>query len=253
MRALTYYNGGMDWHARYIQQAGWTAQLRAFLFNQANLPAARRILEIGCGTGAVLNDFGSRSGLHGLDIDLAALGQAGLHVPSVMLTCADAVSLPYAQSVFDAVYCHYTLLWLEHPFNALLEMRRVTRPGGSLLALAEPDYGGRVDYPDKLAELGHWQADSLKMQGADPQIGRKLAAIFSHAGLKNVQIGVIGAQWQSSLSARNLDLEWKTLSSDLAGHVATDQLEGMRNLDEIAWAQGERVLYVPTFYAWGIV
>jgi SAM-dependent methyltransferase len=243
----------MDWHARYTQQAGWTAQLRAFLFKQAGLHGAQRLLEIGCGTGAVLADFASQPGLYGLDLDLDVLPQAHLHAPTALLTCADALHLPYASAVFDAVFCHFTLLWLNDPFRALVEMRRVTCPGGALLALAEPDYGGRVDYPLELAELGRWQGAALKQQGADPQMGRKLAAAFARAGVQHVQTGVIGAQWQSAPSAREIELEWQTLASDLKEHAGAAQLQEMRNLDERAWALGERVLYVPTFYAWGVV
>jgi len=243
----------MDWHARYTQQAGWTAQLRAFLFNQAGLHSAATVLDLGCGTGALLADFASRTGLHGLDLDLDALRQSRQHAPAARLTCADAARLPYAPAAFGAVFCHFTLLWVHDPFQAVLEMRRVTRPGGAVLALAEPDYGGRVDYPPELAELGVWQAAALRRQGADVNMGRKLAAAFSRAGLKRVQTGVMGGQWQGAPSAHELELEWQTLSADLGGLAPAGKLDELRALNERAWALGERVLYVPTFYAWGVV
>ena len=44
----------MDWHARYTQQANWTGDLRHYLFEKAELARARRALEVGCGTGAIL-------------------------------------------------------------------------------------------------------------------------------------------------------------------------------------------------------
>lgn len=243
----------MDWHARYTQQAGWTAQLRAFLFKQAGVYSARNLLDLGCGTGAVLADFTARPGLHGLDLNFDALRQTSLHAPAAHLTCGDAACLPYGLAAFDAAFCHFTLLWVKDPFQAVTEMRRVTRPGGVVLALAEPDYGGRVDYPLELAELGRWQTEALQRQGADPWLGRKLASAFSRAGLHSIQTGVIGGQWQGALSPLELDLEWQTLMADLDGQVLPARLEKMRSLDELAWAQGDRVLYVPTFYAWGVV
>jgi ubiquinone/menaquinone biosynthesis C-methylase UbiE len=44
----------MNWHNRFLQQAGWTRDLRTYLFAQAGIERARRVLEVGCGTGAVL-------------------------------------------------------------------------------------------------------------------------------------------------------------------------------------------------------
>ena len=32
------------------------------------------------------------------------------------------------------------------------------------MALAEPDYGGRIDYPEQLGHIGRWQAQALRKQ-----------------------------------------------------------------------------------------
>jgi len=243
----------MDWHARYLQQARWTAQLRSYLFNKAGLQPGQRLLELGCGTGAVLADFPQQAGLCGLDLDFQALTLAAQNSPGARLTCGDGASLPFANAAFEHVFCHFVLLWVRDPERVVSELRRVTRPGGAVLALAEPDYGGRVDYPPELAELGVWQAAALRRQGADVNMGRKLAAAFSRAGLQRVQTGVMGGQWQGAPSAQELELEWQTLSADLGGLAPAGKLDELRALNERAWALGERVLYVPTFYAWGVV
>lgn len=243
----------MDWHTRYLQQARWTAQLRAYLFQKAGLPAANHVLDLGCGTGALLEGLPVKSGaaVFGLDLSLTSVQQAFIHAPSASLTCADGAFLPYADSVFDVVFCHFVLLWTSDPLKVLAEMRRVTRPGGGVLALAEPDYGGRVDYPVELAELGRWQAESLRRQGADPEMGRKLAGIFARAELKHVETGVMGGEWVSSTLSGETNLEWDVLESDLAGQILLQDLRKMKERDEAARQNGERVLFVPTFYAWG--
>ena len=243
----------MDWHARYTQQAGWTEQLRSFLFKQAGVFSASRVLDLGCGTGAILAEFASQVGVCGLDLDFDMLSQATRHAPSALLTCADAGSLPYKRAAFDAAFCHFVLLWVRDPFRVVSEMRRVTRVGGAVLALAEPDYGGRIDYPLELAEPGRWQAEALHSQGVDMLMGRKLANAFSQAGLRHIETGVIGGQWRGAPTSFELELEWQTLVSDLGGRVAPEKLQELRALDEQAWQKGERVLYVPTFYAWGVV
>ena len=243
----------MDWHTRYLQQARWTAQLRAYLFQKAGLAAANHILDLGCGTGALLDALPVKSSatVFGLDLSLSTVQQASIHAPGVSLTCGDGAFLPYADSAFDVVFCHFVLLWTSHPLKVVAEMRRVTRPGGGILALAEPDYGGRVDYPIGLAALGRWQAESLRLQGADPEIGRKLAGIFARAGLKHVETGVMGGEWTHPASSEETNLEWVVLESDLAGHVPFQDIQKMRQLDTAARQKGERVLFVPTFYAWG--
>ncbi len=243
----------MDWHARYLQQAHWTEQLRQYLFNKAGLASAQQTLELGCGTGAVLADFPLQAGVHGLDKNLAALEQAALHAPLACLTCGDGASLPFANSVFDVSFCHFVLLWVADAAQVVSEMRRVTRPGGAVLALAEPDYGGRIDYPEELSEAGCWQIQALRGQGADPEMGRKLAGIFTRAGLKQVETGVIGGEWKGSLPASEQDLEWQVLAEDLADQVPLQNIQKLITVDKLARERGQRILYVPTFFSWGIV
>ena len=127
--------------------------------------------------------------LHGLDLDPTRLADAARHVPQAKLVCGDALGLPYPAEVFEITFCHFLLLWVPDPLQALLEMRRVTRPGGYVLALAEPDYNSRVDKPDPLAPLGRWQAESLRRQGADPGLGARLAELFRQAGIPPIETG----------------------------------------------------------------
>ena len=46
-----------DWHSRYQQQAGWTRAMRHFIFRRLDLQPGKRVLEIGCGTGAITSDL----------------------------------------------------------------------------------------------------------------------------------------------------------------------------------------------------
>ena len=96
--------------------------------------------------------------------------------PQYQVDLGDAHQLPLADGCFDVCLCHFLLLWVTDPIQVLQEMYRVTRSGGVVMALAEPDYGSRIDYPQELSLLGKWQMDSLEQQGADPFIGRKLRA-----------------------------------------------------------------------------
>jgi ubiquinone/menaquinone biosynthesis C-methylase UbiE len=240
------------WQQRFEQQARWTAQVRRFLWDNFGLARARRGLEVGCGTGAVTAEL-SRLGsarLAGIDLraDFLQLARA---VPELEVAQANALRLPFAAGQFDFTCCHYFLLWVTDPLAALREMRRVTRPGGPVLALAEPDYGGRIDYPPALAELGRRQAAALRAQGANPESGRALADLFHQAGFSNVGAALIAGQWGQPQPPAALASEWETLEADLAGSASAAELADYRRLDAQAWQAGVRILYIPTFYAWG--
>lgn len=240
----------MNWHARFTQQARWTEPLRRYLLQRAGLSPAMRLLEVGCGTGAVLSALvESGSQLHGLDIDRAFLRRA--QSLGADLTQGDAHFLPYAEASFDIACCHFLLLWVADPARVLAEMRRVLRPGGWLLALAEPDYGGRIDYPDDLARLGALQEAALRRQGAETRLGRRLSALFHAAGLQEVESGVLGGQWTSAPSPADLAQEWAVIEADLGEALPPEELARLRQIDAQAWARGARVLFVPTFYAAG--
>lgn len=243
----------MDWHRRYTQQARWTRDLRTYLFEKAGLATASRaplVLEVGCGTGAILSELPGHLSLHGLDIDHTALAQCRIHAPSATLIEGNALQLPYAKEKFDLIYCHFLLLWVGDPLEALLEMKRVAKPGAHIFAFAEPDYSSRVDEPRELVPLGQWQSEALKRQGADPTLGARLADLFFRAGITLIETGSI-QNAESDLSPEEWETEWAVIESDLAEYIPGDDLQHMKRLDQQARVRGERVLHVPTYFAWG--
>jgi ubiquinone/menaquinone biosynthesis C-methylase UbiE len=237
----------MNWHSRYIQQAAWTRELRAYLFDRAGLADANRVLEVGCGTGAVLHELHTPASLQGLDLQPAALATCKLYAPAVSLTCGDAHFLPYPDRSFDIVYCHFLLLWVKDPLQVVREMARV---GRTVLALAEPDYSQRVDEPAELKVLGEWQMKALEMQGANPSFGAMLAETFHQAGLTLLETGPIRST-EKMRSSNEWENEWAVIEADLENSIPEEDLHRMKALDEQARKQGERILHVPTFFAWG--
>ena len=236
------------WHQRYTQQVRWTLAARRYIFDKIGAHPSQRILEVGCGSGAVLESLCKDrfSNAIGLDIDYASLRLA---IPEIV-TNADALNIPFTRKFFDICLCHFLLLWAANPLKVLNEMARVTVKGGWVIALAEPDYGGRIDFPEELKQLGKIQSQSLQDQGADVYTGRNLKSLFVDCGLENIQSGIISAEWAQDFMI-DFELEWSVLRKDLEGHVSSKEMERYYRIDLEASRQGRRVLFVPIFYAFG--
>jgi SAM-dependent methyltransferase len=239
------------WHQRYLTQATWTATLRLQAYDQAEMAKARRVLEVGSGTGVILGELAQRTPAQrvGIDIDPPVILFAHRQDPGAHLAVADGSRQPFPASAFDIVVCHFLLLWTADPGAVVREMRRVVRPGGWVLCLAEPDYGGRIDHPPPLVELGQRQTQGLRAQGADPTIGRTVKALLVETGLKPVRSGVLGAEWTTPPAREAIESEWEMLLHDLRDTVPPAELRAWRRQDLEDWNADCRILYVPTFFA----
>lgn len=116
-------------------------------------PRARRVLDVGAGTGALLARLReARPGLRAAALDLAPgmAAAARARLGAAAVTAGDAEALPFRPGAFDLVVSTSTFQWLTRLEPALAEARRVLAPGGTLaLAL----FGART-----LRELkGAWR------------------------------------------------------------------------------------------------
>ena len=246
---------GEDWHQRYQVQAGWTETLRLYFYDLIKEEKISSILDIGCGTGALLPGIqeASPAQIYGADINLDHLLLASQVCPDCSLAGGDVHHLPFAEDSFDLVFCHYFLLWFGAPRHALSEMRRVTRPGGIVAAFAEPDYGGRIDYPTEFIRIREYQISSLLDSGADPRLGRKLKSFFTSGGFSDLEYGVYQGSWQGEVTQEEFESEWMVLKEDLSKYLNKSEIQALRKHDQLVRDQGSRLVYIPTFYAWGKV
>lgn len=247
-----------DWHRRFSRQAVWTASLREYIFQTIKFTPGQRLLDVGCGTGVLIPELKRISGerVYGIDLSFVNLLFAQRTNEGSNLVMGDGLELPFSNSTFDVSLCHFLLLWVKSPRQCLREMCRVTRRGGWVLALAEPDYGGRIDHPAGLGIIGQWQRRALTAQGAEVYMGRKLLALFTQTGFANSTSGVIGGQWRAAPDLDEWQNEWETIEQDLEGlrkKPERELIEQIRAKDLKAVQEGRRILYVPTFYAVGQV
>lgn len=234
---------------RYRQQAQWSAGVRRYFFESTGCKP-KRMLDVGCGTGALYPELAQHSAaVHGIDHTIDVLR---MH-PGRDLVQADAHRLPYPAGSFDLAVTHFVFLWLTHPKQCLAELGRVVAPGGWIAAFAEPDHAARIDYPPTLAEYGRLQTQALARQGAHVSMGRELAGLFHTAGLIHVTSGVIGAEWTTGtpVETTGAQLEEQIWQNDLQPFVSEATIHSLQQHDRQARSSGERVLFVPTFFAWG--
>lgn len=93
------------------------------------------VLDIGCGTGAVVDHLRRQHGLNAVGVDLSAvlLKDGGLNYVGLSLIRARAEQLPIADNTVGAVVCECMLSLCPDPKAVLDEIQRVLHPGGALI------------------------------------------------------------------------------------------------------------------------
>jgi len=102
---------------------------------RSRLPGdAARIVEVGCGGGALFDVFGADRFL-GIDYAASGLAYTAHRFPNAALICASADQLPLADACAEAIVAQHVIEHLPNYPAACREWFRVLRPGGSLLVL----------------------------------------------------------------------------------------------------------------------
>jgi SAM-dependent methyltransferase len=96
---------------------------------------AARVLEVAAGTGRVTRRLAERGHeVVATDLHAAMLDEARRHTAgNVSFQAADAQELPFPDASFDAVACAFGLMFVPDKPRAMSEMRRVLRPGGTIV------------------------------------------------------------------------------------------------------------------------
>jgi SAM-dependent methyltransferase len=155
------------------------------------------LLDVGCGPGNITADLADRLGdgsVIGIDlssdvIDMATTQYATKSHPHLSFDVADVYELDFSDGSFDVVYAHQVLQHLSKPVEALREMRRVLKPGGSL-AVRDADYGTFVWTPEEPL-LDRWLAlyhDITRANQAEANAGRYLKTWVMAAGFKELTV-----------------------------------------------------------------
>jgi SAM-dependent methyltransferase len=198
----TYVHGyGTPEQERLVEQAEhWRHRL---IRDGTQLEPGTRLLEVGCGVGAVLAVLGQEFPgvrLAGVDIEPQQLDFARGHLARVgveaTLLEADALALPFEDESFDHVWMMWLLEHIADPPAALREARRVLVPGGGITAI-EVDYATCRAEPSTPAMEALFRAMVQGMAASGwSDAGTRLPGWFREVGFNQVDEGERTFWWQ---------------------------------------------------------
>ena len=211
---------GADAYDRFMGR--YSIRLAPMFADLAGIVAGQRVLDVGCGPGALTSELVRRVGpeaVAAVDPSASFVAAAQARHPDVSVQPAVAEQLPFADDEFDAALAQLVVHFMADPVDGLREMARVTRPGG-VVAACVWDHGGGCG---PLALF--WSAARLQQPGLDDEstlAGAReghLAQLLADAGLRVVEESAL---WVS-VEQRSFDEWWEpfTLGVGPAGaHVA---------------------------------
>jgi SAM-dependent methyltransferase len=174
----------------------WSRRVAKELLNWLAVPAGKDWLDVGCGTGALIQtiiETENPNSVIGIDPSPGFIEYAKARIasPRARFEVGDAQSLPIDTASLDVAVAGLVLNFVPQPPRAVAEMARVVRPGGIVAAYVW-DYAGKM-------ELMRYFWDAAV--ALDPGVieldeGRRfpicqpkpLAEMFAQAGLSEVEV-----------------------------------------------------------------
>ncbi|HEX3126395.1 MAG TPA: methyltransferase domain-containing protein [Thermoanaerobaculia bacterium] len=219
----------------YEQYVGrWSRQVAPLFLSWLSLPAGRRWLDVGCGTGALsaaIVDLCSPASVAGIEPSEGFLKTARESLGDrVTFYQGTATEIPLSDSSVDVVVSGLALNFVPDQRAALAEMSRVTIQGGTIAAYVW-DYAGKMElmryFWDAAVKLDP-QAASLDEGPRFPLCRPEaLEQLFMDAGLERVEVAAIDIQtpfksfeeyWQPFLGGQGPAPAY-TMSLDEAGRA----------------------------------
>jgi SAM-dependent methyltransferase len=177
-----------------------------FLFVPERIPLfvaaigrGKRVLDLGCRSGALTKHFLEGNTVVGLDVDAAALEKAAaLGIEPVQANVEDR--LPFEDGSFDAVVAGELFEHLQFPDALVADIRRVLRPGGVLVGSVPNAF--RVQSRLRFLRGRPPEDDPTHLRMFSPAAMRELLSAF-----EDVRIDFVGGRYvrlNARLLARDL-------------------------------------------------
>jgi len=240
-------------------QARSQTRLRRHFLKFVRVKPGSRVLEVGCGTGVVCRDLAQMVGPRGRVVGVdpsRTLIQAARRLARehgldrrIRFVAGDGARLRFRDGTFDGALAVTVLLHVSNPQAIVMEMIRVTSPGG-VVGVQDQDWGTQaLDHPDRALTRRLFEGYTQKIYN-DPWSGRTLFGMLRRLGLQHVRL--ITDVYQDT----RLDpWTWSTLERRAAGAVklgVVSEREARRWLSAIK-AQAEAGAFVFTVNFYGAV
>jgi SAM-dependent methyltransferase len=159
----------------------------------ADLSLGQRVLDDGCGPGALTAELVHRVGPEGVaavDPSAPFVEAARTRLPGVDVRRASAEALPFPDDSFDAALAQLVVHFMTDPVAGLREMARVTRPGG-VVAACVWDMSGRSPLSTFWSAVHDVDPESTDEPGLAGVRDGHLVQLAKGAGLVDVEQSVL--------------------------------------------------------------
>lgn len=180
-------------HESVLRSHTWRTIANSAAYLAPRLVEGCRVLDVGCGPGTITAEMADLVGptgtVTGMDTsaEVVALAAGSHSRANLSFVTGDIYGIDAADDTYDVVHAHQVLQHLADPVAALVEMRRVCRPGG-VVAARDADYRGMSWHPEPPA-MDRWlELYQLitRRNGGEPDAGRLLLAWAHRAGFTDV-------------------------------------------------------------------